>query len=45
METEEKADYIRVFFPELCPPRKCPGEDDCRNCWLDWLKQEVTEEA
>lgn len=39
MTDEELAEYIRVFFPEACPPRNCPGEDFCYNCWLGWLKQ------
>lgn len=38
---EELAEYIRVFFPEVCPPGNCPGEDSCYKCWLDWLKSPV----
>lgn len=41
MTDEDLAEYIRVFFPEVCPPGNCPGEDYCYKCWLDWLKQEV----
>ena len=41
MMDEELAEYIRVFFPEVCPPGKCPGEDYCYKCWLDWLKEEA----
>lgn len=43
MTDEELAEYIRVFFPEICPPGKCPGEDYCYKCWLDWLKSPVEE--
>lgn len=42
MTDEDLAEYIRVFFPEVCPPGNCPGEDCCYKCWLDWLKQEAT---
>lgn len=45
MTDEELTEYIRVFFPEVCPPGNCPGEDYCYNCWLDWLKQEVEDET
>lgn len=38
---EELTEYIRVFFPEVCPPGNCPGEDYCYKCWLDWLKSPV----
>ena len=43
MSDEELAEYIRAFFWEVCPPIKCPGEDYCYKCWLDWLKSPVEE--
>lgn len=42
---EELAEYIRVFFPEVCHPGKCPGEDYCYKCWLDWLKNPADKEG
>ena len=42
---KELAAYIRVFFPEICPPIKCPGEDYCYKCWLDWLESPADEEG
>lgn len=44
MTNKDLAEYIRVFFPEVCPPGNCPGEDSCYKCWLDWLKQEAEDD-
>lgn len=41
---EDLVEYIRVWFPEACPPGRCPGEDYCYKCWLDWLKQEAQDD-
>lgn len=46
MTDEELADY----FSELsCWPNAgredCRGVANCMDCWLDWLKQEVTEHS
>ena len=27
----------------VCPVNKEPCKSDCRQCWLDWLRQEATE--
>ena len=26
-----------------CPPCECKNEDDCLDCWLEWLEQEAQE--
>ena len=52
MSNEELAEWIVTHDIEYgdCPPQHtfCDGgitQDDCRLCWLDWLKQEVDSET
>ena len=39
MSDEELAEA----FVKNCIGRKCDHAESCYSCWLDWLKQEVTE--
>lgn len=50
------ADRIRAMTDEelakliddakiICPPIDCPEEGNCVDCWLDYLKQEVKDNA
>lgn len=43
MSVEEMAE---TFYNGNCPPslRSCPDHDDCKKCWLDWLRQEAEHE-
>ena len=27
-----------------CPNERSPSKKDCKDCWLDWLKEEVSDE-
>jgi hypothetical protein len=42
---EELALWFNSYF--TCPPKTtCPvDEASCEKCWLDWLKQEVTDDT
>lgn len=45
MNDEELAEY---FSPKACPTSitakgHCTIPTDCKQCWLDWLKQEVSQ--
>lgn len=43
--TEDELAHYFSEQPEVCPDRYgCSGKD-CYDCWLDWLKQEVGENA
>lgn len=41
---EELAEWIAGIYPD-CPPGFSPAplgcDDVCRECWLDWLRQEA----
>lgn len=43
---EELAEFFQVHCCpfELCGPSNWECKHDCRQCWLDWLKQEVANE-
>ena len=49
MTDEELAEFINdVFYTLAVKPGMCDvcdndGVNNCRECWLDWLKQEVSE--
>lgn len=44
---EEMAEWIMSIEPAACPFRDDHGDDcrfsHCKDCWLDWLKQEARE--
>ena len=46
MSVEEMAKWIMIIEPTACPFRDDHGDDCpfslCKDCWLDWLKQEVS---
>lgn len=46
MTDEELARWIMSIEPAACPFRDDHGDDchftHCRDCWLEWLKQEAT---
>lgn len=42
MTDEELAKYMSDHNFN-CPPTDCPGYDDCSECWVGWLKQDVTD--
>lgn len=43
---EELTEWIESIEPAACPWRDDHGDNcrftHCRDCWLDWLKQEVS---
>ena len=47
MSDEELAQHLFDVSNYACPPGKefttvfCGKYPDCKECWLDWLKQEV----
>ena len=54
MTDEELAEYLApcacppIRFNKntgdiVCPVNKEPCESDCKSCWLDWLKEEATQ--
>ena len=47
MSVEEMAEWIMSIEPAACPFRDDHGDDcrfsHCKDCWLDWLKQEGEE--
>ena len=50
-ERPSNADRIRSMtdeelaeaFANQCAGRVCHHRDSCKECWLDWLKQEATD--
>ena len=44
---EEMAEWIMSIEPAACPFRDDHGDDcrfsHCKDCWIDWLKQEAGE--
>ena len=40
MSDEELAEWLNDHNFN-CPPVDCPGEDNCVDCWIGWLKQEA----
>lgn len=42
MTDEEMAGFMFRTFGKAawCLDNKCPPEESCDQCWLDWLKQE-----
>lgn len=45
MSDEELAEFLKDHFLN-CPPTDCPGhpgEVECTNCWLTWLREDVKE--
>lgn len=45
MTDEELANFMEAL-PDACPPMRtlCSGKN-CNDCWLDWVKQEVKDNA
>ena len=47
MSVEEMAEWIMSIEPAACPFRDDHGDDcrfsHCKDCWIDWLKQEAGE--
>ena len=47
MTDEEMAEWIMSIGPAACPIRDDHGDEcrfsHCKDCWLDWLKQEARE--
>lgn len=42
MSDEELAKWIvGEHFSPHCPVTHCPMVEDCEDCWLSWLKEEV----
>ena len=41
MDDEELAHVLSHEQDDGCPKRDLHCQDSCKNCWLDWLKQEV----
>ena len=46
MSDEKLAEWAMrgLFFPR-CPVVRCPTVEDCKDCWLLWLKEEVAEDG
>ena len=42
-ELAEFLDYVTAVRIPWCADRKCPEEDICVNCTLEWLKKECEE--
>lgn len=44
MTDEELAKFITSeYYQPHCPVGSCPVVEDCEDCWLRWLKEEVEE--
>lgn len=46
MSMEEMAEFldeVLIKNPHCKPEKNCTNDDSCGACWLEWLKEEVSE--